>query len=344
VITLSNRWDSGIGSTIDSPAALDAFVAEHEASFAPYLYRIPTGVYLQSFEFLSSNDIEMSGFVWQRYGPEIPESVTRGVVFPEQIEDAYNPVEAWRTEKDGAELIGWYFSGTFRQNFDYGLYPFDQQDIWLRLWHPDDDVALVPDFDSYRDLSPRTMPGLDTEVVYGGWDPIKSQFSYDLLDYNVDFGLGYGFSGVPDPEFYFSLSLARDSLGPMLDHVILETVIAILLFLLLVLMTHSANHGEQAGLSVFDLVVAAGGLLFAVILDRNSIRARIETQTVTYLELLPLILSGFIVLVVLGAVLDVKAGHFRILGYNSDRFFVYAYWPALFASILIVTLRVFFFS
>jgi hypothetical protein len=205
-------------------------------------------------------------------------------------------------------------------------------------------VALVPDFDAYRDLNPQTLPGLDTEFVYGGWDPIKSQFSYDLLDYNVDFGLGYGFSGVPDPEFFFSLSVARDSLSPMLDHVILETVIAILLFLLLILMTHNAADGERSGLSVFDLVVAAGGLLFAVILDRNSIRARVESQSLTYLEWLPLILSGFIVLVVLGAVLEVKAGQFRILGYNSDRFFVYAYWPALLASMLIVTLRVFFFQ
>ena len=35
---------------------------------------------------------------------------------------------------DGTEQIGWYFSGTFRQNFDYRLYPFDRQDIWLRIW------------------------------------------------------------------------------------------------------------------------------------------------------------------------------------------------------------------
>lgn len=343
VITLSHRGTQGVGATIDSPAALEAFMTVHDASFAPYLYRVPTGVYLQSFEFLSGNDIEMSGFVWQRYGPEIPDSVPRGIVFPEQLEDAYEPVEAWRYEQDGVELIGWYFSGVFRQNFDYSLYPFDQQHIWLRLWHPDDFTVLIPDFDAYLDLNPRTLPGLDINFVYGAWDPITSQFSYDLLDYNVDFGLGYGFSGVPDPELYFSLSVARDSLGPMLDHVILQSVIAILLFLLLILMTHNANDGEHAGLSVFDLVVAAGGLLFAVILDRNSIRARIESQTLTYLEWLPLILSGFIVLVVLGAVLEVKGGQYRILGYNSDRFFVYAYWPALLASILIVTLQVFFF-
>ena len=342
LVVLSNRWSSEIGVTIDSPAAMDAFIANHEASFAPYTWRIPTGVYLQSFEFLSSNNIKMSGFVWQKYGPEIPDSVSRGVDLPEQIADGDGPVEAWRNVVDGVEHIGWYFSGTFRQNFDYHLYPFDRQDVWLRLWHPDDYVLLVPDFAAYRDLNPGTLPGLDTNFVYGGWDPVSSQFSYDLVDYNVDFGQGYGFSGVLDPEFYFSLSVIRDPLGPLLNHVILEAVIAILLFFLLLLASGTSGKDGRPGLPVFELVVASGGLLFAVILDRNAIRANIETQSLTYLEWLPLILSAFIVLVVLGEVLELKGWRLPRLVYNSNRLFVYAYWPALIACMLIVTLRNFF--
>ena len=27
----------------------------------------------------------------------------------------------------------------------------------------------VPDFDAYRDLTPSTLPGIDTQFVYGGW-------------------------------------------------------------------------------------------------------------------------------------------------------------------------------
>lgn len=343
LVIVSNRWESGAGVTIDSPAAFDTYISDNAASFSPFTYRIPTGVFLQSFEFVGPNDIEMSGFVWQKYGPDIPDSVTRGVVFPEQLEDAYAPVEAWRNVVDGVEHIGWYFSGTFRQNFDYHLYPFDRQDVWLRLWHPDDYVLLVPDFPAYRDLDPRTLPGLDTQFVYGGWDPMSSQFSYDLIDYNVDFGQGYGFSGELDPEFYFSVSVARDALGPLLDHMILESVIAILIFMLLLLATGGSSEDGGSGLSVFDLVVASGGLLFAVILDRNAIRDGIETQSVTYLEWLPLILSTFIVLVVLSAILQEKRGRIPILGYNSNRFLLFAYWPALFACLLIVTLRSFFF-
>ena len=200
----------------------------------------------------------MTGFVWQLYGPEIPDQIMRGVVFPEAVQEAYQAEEVWRVEEeDGTEQIGWYFSGTFRQNFDYRLYPFDRQDIWLRIWSPEpaEGVMPVPDFDAYRDLTPSTLPGIDTQFVYGGWDPLSSAFSYDLIDYNVDFGLSNGFSGAPDPELYFNLSVARDFLGPMLEHLVLEGAIAILLFFLLLLMAHDSDLQDRIGLTIFDLIV-----------------------------------------------------------------------------------------
>ena len=346
VIATSDRWVSNFGTEITSPQALDDFVAAHPDSFAEYDYRIPTGVYLQSFEFLSSNDLEMTGYIWQKIGPEIPDTVQRGVLLPEQFNaEEFVPVEAWRVEQNGVEEIGWYFSGTFRQNFDYTLYPFDRQDVWLRLWaaEPLAGVLLVPDFAAYRDLTPTTLPGLDPSFVYGGWDPLHSHFSYNLLDYNVDFGLDYGFSDAPDPELYFNLAVARDALDPMLEHLVLETSIALLLFFLLVLMAFESEGKTPLGLSVFDLVVASGGLLFAVILDHYSIRTWIESQQLTYLEYFPLILSLFIVLVVLSAVLRVKQWRFPILGYTGDLVPVLAYWPALLGTLLVVTLLVFFY-
>ena len=345
VIVRAHRWEDYVGTIVTSPQELEAFIAAHPDSFAAYDYRVPTGIFLQSFEFLDSNNIKISGFVWQTYGPEIPDHVMRGVVLPEAVDEAYRAEEAWRVERDGGEQIGWYFSGTIRQNFDYRLYPFDRQDIWLRIWSPvqTEGVLLVPDFGAYRDLTPRSLPGVDTQFVYGGWDPLSSEFSYDLINYNTDFGLGYGFSSAPDPELYFNLSVARDFLGPMLEHLVLEVAIAILLFFLLVLMAHDADLQDRIGLTIFELVVAAGGLLFAVILDHNVIRSVVESQDLTYLEWFPLILDVFIVLVVLTAVLRVKRWRIPVIGYSGDLMPVLAYWPALIGSLLAVTLLVFFY-
>jgi hypothetical protein len=345
VIVVADRWTEQIGVPITTPVELDAFMAAHPESFAVAAYRVPTGVFLQSFEFLDANNVEMTGYVWQTYGPEIPDHVARGVVLPEALEDAYGATEAWRTETDEGVEIGWYFSGTFRQNFDYRLYPFDRQDIWLRIWSPEvaEGVLLVPDFTAYRDLTPETLPGIDTQFVYGGWDPIDAEFSFGLLDDNVDFGLAKGFFRAPEPELYFNLAVERDYLGPLLEHLVLEIVIAILLFLLLVLMAHGGGQQERVGLTIFDLIVAAGGLLFAVILDHNAIRAVVESQGLVYLEWFPLILDVFVVLVVLSAVLRVKQWRLPILGYRGDLVPVLAYWPALLGTLLTVTLLIFFF-
>jgi hypothetical protein len=163
------------------------------------------------------------------------------------------------------------------------------------------------------------------------------------MEYNVDFGLPHGSSSGPDPELFFNLSVERDPLGPLLEHVVLETAIAILLFLLLVLMTHGGDLQDRVGLTIFDLTIAAGGLLFAVILDHNSLRSAIESQQLIYLEYFPLILDVFIVLVVLSAVLRVQQWRLPVLGYSGDLVPVFAYWPAMLGTLLAITLLVFFF-
>lgn len=347
VIVVSDRWEEGIGTPIASPDAVAAFIQDHPALIERYDYQIPTGAFLQSFEFLNSNNVEMTGYIWQFYRNDIPPEVTRGVVFPEALEQAYDIEEAWRIEQDDGVQIGWYFSGEFRQNFDYRLYPFDRQDIWLRLWHPDPerDVLLVPDFSSYSNLDPATLPGIEKSFVYGGWDPITSGFSFGLVTYNANFGLRelIELNGTPLINLYFNLSVERDFLGPLLEHLVLQTAIALLVFFLLLLTAKDSDVQQTLGLTVFDLVVASAGLLFAVILDLNSIRGAIESQDLTYLEWMPLILIVFIVLVVLNAVLRAQDWRLPVLGYTGDLIPVVAYWPALLTSVLVMTLLVFFY-
>jgi hypothetical protein len=347
VIVVADRWTETIGTALTSQQELDAFLAAHPETLERYEYRVPTGAFLQSFEFLNSNNVVITGYVWQFYSDEIPSDVPRGIVFPEALDEAYEADEAWRIARDGGEEIGWYFSGTFRQNFDYRLYPFDRQDVWLRLWHPDPrrHVLLIPHFSSYSDLSPEALPGIEKDFVYGGWDPIRSGFSLDLVTYNMNFGLDdlVDLNGTPLLNLYFNLSVERDFLGPMLEHGILKLAIAILLFFLLMLIAKESSDQERHGLTVFDLIVAAGGLLFAVILDLNSIRGMIESQDLTYLEWFPLILIAFVVLVVLSSVLRAQEWKLPYLGYNGHLVPVIAYWPALLGTLLTVTLLVFFF-
>ena len=347
VIIVADRWVESIGTPISSPEDFAVFRDTHPESFDRYAYQAPTGAFLQSFEFLNANNVEMTGYVWQFYSNDIPADVTRGVVFPEALAQAYEMKEAWRIQRDNGEQIGWYFSGTFRQSFDYSLYPFDRQAVWLRLWHPDPerDVLLTPDFSSFSNLAPATLPGIERQFVYGGWDPIASGFSYGLVSYNTNFGLPeiLSLNGTPLINLYFNLSVERDFLGPLLEHVVLEAAIALLVFFLLLLTAKDSDVQQHLGLTVFDLIVASAGLLFAVILDLNSIRGAIESQQLTYLEWIPLVLIVFIVLVVLNAVMRGQDWQVTLRDYRGDLIPVLAYWPALIGTLLTVTLLVFFY-
>ena len=54
VIVSAHRWEGHVGTIVTSPQEFDAFVTAHPDSFAAYDYRVPTGIFLQSFEFLNT--------------------------------------------------------------------------------------------------------------------------------------------------------------------------------------------------------------------------------------------------------------------------------------------------
>lgn len=72
---------------------------------------------------------------------------------PEGDSDIYATEDAavYRKEQGNEIVFGWYVNTSLRQTFDYSHYPFDRQDIWLRLWHLnfDRNVILVPDLKAY---------------------------------------------------------------------------------------------------------------------------------------------------------------------------------------------------
>lgn len=221
--------EPGIGIAVTTPAEVDEVLgpATDDA------YRVPTGVYVQSIEFLSTNNVQLTGYVWQTWDASIPPDVTRGFVLPEAIEEAYESREASReVSDDGAETIGWHFHAIVRQQFDYRQYPFDRQDVWLRLWHADlaGDVILTPDFASYADIDPGALPGLKQEFVYEGWDPEFTGFSIDYTGFNTSFGLDRAMIPETYPELYYNVGLQRDFLSPLLDHMLALVVVALLLF------------------------------------------------------------------------------------------------------------------
>jgi hypothetical protein len=340
------RDEPEIGAQLLGEVDVDAFLAETRdpaAAASPSPIRVPTGVLVQSVEFLSANDVQVTGFVWQKYADAIPADVTRGFVLPEASDGAYQAAEAYRFEEDGVLVIGWHVDATLRQSFDYGRYPFDRQDIWLRLWHRDVErgVLLVPDFASYADMDPGALPGIEERFVYGGWEPEFSGFSYVRSPTTTTFGVDED-RRVAAPELYFNLGLKRAFLGPFFDHVVLTTAVAVLLFVVLVLTTSDEELQKRFGLNTAGVVGTASGLLFAVILKHNQIRSVVANRELAYLEILPFLLYGAILLVALNAILLASPLNLPPIEYRKNLLPVVAYWPLLLGVLLVATLLVFY--
>ncbi len=340
------RQESMAGQPVLSQGDVETFLAGYLDPTAgdPPPYQIPTGVLLESIQFLSANNVQISGYVWQKWAADIPADITRGVELPAAIDTANlgDPVYKLAAD-DGGELIGWRIQATIRQTFDYHHYPFDRQDVWLRLWPRDFDrrVVLVPDFAAYPNLAPTALPGLDPQFVYGGWTPEHSHFNFGATGYDATLGYADAREATAYPELYFKVGLKRDFLEPFLEYVIFSLVVALLLFGVLVLTIDAEASKSRSGLSTFSVLGLSGTLLFAVILRESQLRTIIDPDQIVYLEALPFLLNLAILLVALNAVL-LSAPLNRGLKGRKTRLPSLLYWPTLLGGLLVVTLLVFY--
>jgi hypothetical protein len=342
-IASADRQDEWHGTPVFSAADVNAYLKAHVPPGVTAI-RIPTGVLIKSMEFLSGDNVQVTGFIWQQYGPDVPADLDRGVVLAEAVKEAYDAKQVYQYEKDGVQTIGWYFAATLRQPFEYAEYPFDEQDVWLRLWAKDfgKSTVLVPDFSSYTSLDPKAMPGLEKEFVYSGWSPVYSGFSLSNQPYSTSYGIGAAKDYNYLPELYFNLILDRNFAGPFFEQFIFALAASILLFGLIVLTTDDENLKSRFQLSTAGVLGAASGLLFAVILKHNQLRTQIGSRGVSYVEIIPIILYAVIVVVVLNAILLASPRPVKLIHYRHNLIPVLAYWPTVLGLLLAATLFVFF--
>ncbi|MCC6313779.1 MAG: hypothetical protein IT337_07175 [Thermomicrobiales bacterium] len=306
-------------------------------------YVVPTGLLVQSVEFLSANNVRVGGYIWQRYAKDIPASIERGVILPE-AEDSYEMTLAYTRDLGDATLYGWYFNSVLRQDFDYRDYPLDRQIVWLRLWPKEfyETLMLVPDFTAYSSVDPRNLPGVDNQLVYGGWDPYLSGFSVAKHAYGTDFGYQTGDRDALYPDLYFDLGLKRDFLSPLFKHLPFFLAISSLMFATLVMTSNEPSAKERFQLTPSGVVAANGALLFAVIVEHNNIRDTVGSQQLSYIEVLPFTLYAMILLVSLNAVIVDGPKPIPFFEWENNLLPVVLFWPILIGILCLATWAVFF--
>lgn len=299
---------------------------------------IPTGVFLQSLEFLDSNNVFVTGYIWQKYSNNIPPDISREIIIPEGKETTIT--ESYSNKTKDYQLIGWYFESTLRQNFDYSKYPFDYKDVWIRIWAKDfyKNVILTPDFESYQAISPRSFPGLEKDFVLPGWSVKGTYYEYRLNSYNTDFGVSNYIGQDNFPELYFTILVQRDFLTVFISSLMTPVVVAGLLYLTQILL--KVDEGNP-----MEIVAAGGSLVFILMLDQINLRQKIATTGVIYIEYFYFAIYFLILLVCINAMLIERDYHIKQLKwmrYENNLIARLLYWPTLLGVCFLVTLFVFY--
>jgi len=302
---------------------------------------IPTGVFVQSLEFNTANNVTITGYIWQRFTKGVNDKVTRGFVMPESV-DKIDITESYKRKEGDQEIVGWYFRAKLRQSFDYSQYPLDYKDVWIRLRAKDFDknVILTPDFDSYPLMNPLSKPGVAKNLVLSGWYLDSSFFQYYLNSYNTNFGITNYVGKYNFPELYFTVVIRRSIIPIFIGNIMPLAVVSFLLFSLL-LITRKKVDGPL-GFTAKDTIQNSAALLFIVLLNQINLRNAIAAYGIIYLEYFYFVIYIMVLLVIINALLFVFGSKLRLIEYEDNFVPKLLYWPTLFGLLLMITVGVFF--
>ena len=283
-------------------------------------------------EFLNANDVLITGYIWQNISglgiwKELPD-----FSFPDSKETTIEKVYV----NKNTGFIGWRFETTLHQQFEYSKYPFDREDAWIKvLSNNSAENILVPDFDSYSSLIPESLPGLRSPFVLGGWNPQKTFFSYRVNSNNINIGLGK-FANSNAPEFHFNIDIKRSSKFPFNPDLLPVTVVIILLFAILTIITKGENK-THFGFSSHGVLGYCTSILFTLILAHSSLRTRISISEIIYLEYFYFVMYLAILIVALNSIFFASNRRIPFIDTKDNMYMKVLYWPVITGILLLIT-------
>ncbi len=330
---------------LSNRAAVDQFQDDYtiksiEEYKTPLIY-IPTGIFIQSIEFVNATNVTLTGYLWQRYPREYEETITKGVIFPEAVQSTLS--ENYEYEDDHEIVKSWYFEATLRESFDYSNYPFDRQLLWVRLWHKDfsDNVILVPDFKSYDSLHPNTLPGVERDFVLSGWSLMRTFFDMRINTYNTNFG-NTNFSNRDQmPELYFNVELSRNILNPFISHLFPLAVVLLMLYALVLTISRKETSLKFFGFDVSNVIASSSALFFVLLIMHVQLRDELSTNSIVYMEYFYLVSYITILMITVNSILFSWDPPVKLVGFKDNLIPKLIYWPILLAWFFVLTVFLF---
>jgi hypothetical protein len=338
--------DTVVTSQDEVTRYLAALMPAPERGSEPPVF-IPTGLYIESVEFKGPYDVQLTGYVWQRYANDLPKDLVPkdpddvGFVMPEAQYARFFKV--YQAQQGNEELIGWSFFATLREQFDYEEYPLDRQQIWIELWHSDFErkVYLAPDLEGYTSLNPAALPALDKDLVLEDWDFQESYFSYRAARYNSSFGIQGYVPAQRAPELRYIISIKRHLLSALISRMIVPIVILIQLFVIVMVIGTKEKRLEQFGVRPGAVIFTCAAFFFATLVAHNSLRGDLKAHGLVYLESLYILTYFVILAVAINSVLLVALPNLKLFRDYDNLWAKVLYWPTILLAMVVITFLTF---
>lgn len=298
------------------------------------------GIYIDSLQFITSNDVELSGYIWQKIDKNDLEKISFGVIFPESI-GGTTMEEHYTYETEDSIIKGWYFETILRQQFNYSKYPLDHKTVWIRMLPFDfsSEMVILPDFASYKATGVEDSFGVSKDIVLNNWTFTETFFDYHLMEFDTSFGLGDEYTRKNHPELSYNIVIERNFAQAIMANLTLMLVIMALLYsLVLMITTEEDKLLNNYGMSASGAIGTASALFFSVLIAHINLRSMFAGQFV-YMELFYYLSYVFILaisILIYVFMRELKNTKHMIIRSNAA-FFKIIYWPLYFAVILIFT-------
>jgi len=309
--------------------------------------RVKTGIFIQSLKFFNSTEVNITGYIWQRYQNDLHKSIIPGpdeigFVLPEQVDSSFDPREVYRVRTANEETIGWYFEATVRQPFDYATYPFDHKTVWMRIWHKQfsGNIILVPDFGAYKGTGLADMFGIAEDIVLDTWERENTYFDYSLSNYDTNFGISSYVGQQGFPELHYNLVVKRKFENAFIIYLLPLFLVATLLFAGLLTVSADEELTSRLGFDASGFIASCSVLFFVVMLAHIQLREQFAGSSIVYIEYFYILMYSLLVLATVNTYLfSIRPKHgCGFILYRDNIVAKVGYWPAVLGSLILITL------
>ena len=334
------------GKTITDNAGLLAFEqmtigTSLERLIEPPIF-VPTGILIESLRFDGGSDIDVSGYVWQKFDPELHAGIDRGIALAGVAQQSLGEPLVERV--GGIDVVRWPFIVAQRVRFENSKYPLMRERFAPRVVprSRSSNVLLVPDLEAYPYLSPTTRPGLDENVFLPGWNITRTFFELRDRLPATDFGLGAAASSESFPSLYFNIEVRKEFIDTFVSNLVPLIIVAVVIFLVLLIIEREEEQIllMRAGPG-FNLSIC-GTLLFVAVFSHIGARQKIAANEIIYLEYFYVVMYFALLWVAIDSILYVRCPNFKFIQYEKNLLPKVLFWPVILGALWLVTLLTFY--